>query len=183
MDAIRRRPRRAGSGFTLIEVLLVVTVVGILSAIAIPSLDRARGAAYEASTIGSLHALHSGQALFSVACGGGFYAPSIPWLATLPVGTTKPFIGPEFTTDADVRQNYTIRFTLGTVAATAPATCNGLAAGQTVSTYFVGADLLQLAFGMSRYFGVNSGGTIYQSTVRVPVTLIGSPPAPATPIK
>jgi prepilin-type N-terminal cleavage/methylation domain-containing protein len=183
MTTIMLRPPRPHAGFTLIEMLLVVTITGILSAIAIPSLNRARGAAYEASTIGSLHAIHSGQALFSVACGGGYYAPSIPWLATTPAGTTKPFIGPEFTADTVVRQNYTIRFTLGTVAATAPATCNGLAAGQTVSTYFVGADLVQLAFGMSRYFGVNSGGTIYQSTVRVPVTLTGSPAAPATPIK
>ena len=183
MAAIRRHRRRPHTGFTLIEMLLVVTVTGILSAIAIPSLNRARGAAYEASTIGSLHALHSGQALFSVSCGGGFYAPSIPWLATTPAGTTKPFIGPEFTADTVVRENYTIRFTLGTLATAAPATCNGLAAGQTVSTYFVGADLVQLTLGMSRYFGVNANGTIYQSTVRVPVTLTGSPAAPATPIK
>jgi len=173
---------RLAAGFTLIELILVATVISILAAIAIPGLSRARGSAYEASTIGSLRAIHSAQTLYSVSCAGGFFAPSIPWLATLPAGSQKPFIGPEFKLDTFVRQRYTLRFTRGTVAASAPATCNGLAKSLAANTYFMAADLAVVAQGMSRYFGVNSSGVIFQSTIRVPVTQTGAPPAPAKPI-
>jgi prepilin-type N-terminal cleavage/methylation domain-containing protein len=175
-------PIRRQAGFTLVEMMLVVTIIGILSAVALPGLNRARGAAYEASTIGSLRAIHSAQALFAVSCGGGYYAPSIPSLATKPPGAMAPFIGPEFTADTLVRQNYTIRFTQGTLAAVAPATCNGLAKGKAATSYFVAADLLQLTNGMSRYFGVNASGIVFQSTKRVAVTQTGAPPKPAKPI-
>jgi hypothetical protein len=51
-----------------------------------------------------------------------------------------------------------------------------------VNTYFVAADLLTIANGMSRYFGVNASGAIFQSTKRVAVTQTGAPAAPAKPI-
>jgi prepilin-type N-terminal cleavage/methylation domain-containing protein len=177
-----RPTRRCTAGFTLIELILVATVIGIVAAIGTPGLVRARSIAYEASTIGSLRAIHSAQTIYSVSCAGGFFAPSIPWLATLPAGSTKPFIGPEFKLDTFVRQRYTLRFTKGTVAASAPVTCNGLAKSLAVNTYFMAADLAVTSLGMSRYFGVNSSGVIYQSTIRVPVTQTGAPASPAKPI-
>ncbi len=180
----RQLTRSPQAGFTLVEVLLVVTIIGTLSAIAVPSLTRARGAAYEVSTVGLLRAIHSGQVSFSAACGAGYYAPSIPWLATKPKGSMAPFIGPEVKANSTDRQGYRIRFTVGRLAKTAPATCNGLGKGAAANTYFVAADLLATKNGMvSRYFGVNPSGVIFQSTKRVPVTQTGAPPAPAIPIR
>lgn len=176
------RPRAAG--FTLVELLLVVAIVGIIASIAAPSLIRARAAAAEVSIIASLRAIHSAQSAYSGTCASGFYAPSIPWLAQRPtVGAGGPFISPPFTTNTTDRQGYRIRFSLGTRAARAPATCNGLGAGLAATTFFVGADLL-VANGstVSRYFGINQNGVVHQSTSRIAPFYSGRPPAPARPI-
>jgi prepilin-type N-terminal cleavage/methylation domain-containing protein len=175
--------KRGEAGFTLVELMLVVTLIGILCAAAVPSLWRAQGAAAEVSTIGSLRTIHSAQVSFAASCGAGYYAPSIPSLATKPTGSVAAFIGPQFTTNSTDRLGYRIVFTAGPLAAAAPATCNGLAKGQTVATYYTAADLILATSSMiSRYFGVNASGVIYESTKRITVIQTGVPPAPAKPI-
>ncbi len=80
--------RRTGKedGFSLIELLIVVAIILIIAAIAIPNLLRSKEAANEASAVGSLRTLNTASITYSVTYGG--YPASLTKMAPAATATS-----------------------------------------------------------------------------------------------
>jgi type IV pilus assembly protein PilA len=70
-------------GFSLIELLIVVVIIGIIAAIAIPNLLAARRSANEGSAISSLRTLHGAQMTYNATSGNGDFAAALTDLSAV----------------------------------------------------------------------------------------------------
>jgi len=170
-------------GFTLIDILFVVGLIGVLCSMALPGLTRARGAAQASSALGTLRVINSAQLSFAITCGLGFYAPDLQTLGMKPPSATDAFLAPELSSAATVTKSGYSFTTAGTALAGAPGSCNGLGPGAAAPGYFATADPLDTTQA-PRFFGTNADGAIFEDTTSLNGVMPETgAPASGAPIK
>jgi len=134
---------RKQKGFSLIELLIVVAIILVIAAIAIPNLMRSRIAANEASAVGSLRAINNAEVTYNTTYNS--YTCTLSALGTGSGGSTAATSAAAQILDANLSSGTKSGYTF------VPGTCNVSSNGIT-NGYQWSANPVSPGVSGSRYF-------------------------------
>jgi type IV pilus assembly protein PilA len=138
---------RKQKGFSLIELLIVVAVILVIAAIAIPNLMRSRMAANEASAVASLRSINTSQIVYQNTYGPSFATKLIDLSDGGVAANCLPSVTPTATASCLVDSALTSGTKSGYIFLYAP-----VSVGATVTSYSVNADPITSGSSGQRHF-------------------------------
>jgi type IV pilus assembly protein PilA len=163
-SGVRRAFRRVAAsraGFTLVELLVVLTIIALLASAAMVGYRQSRIRTAEAAAVAALNAINQAQFAYMQSCGKHRYAPTLVALGTPAPGNAQGFLSPDLAvTDPLPKSGYWIQLT-GTAVSEGEKTCTDLVP---LERYRLTADPQVPGATGVRFYGTNTDRVIYTDT-------------------
>ena len=144
-------------GFSLIELLIVVAIILIIAAIAVPNLIKSRIAANESSAVSSVRSLNTAQVTYLNSC--TVYAPSVSELNTGAICPSGANV-----IDSNLGSGTKSGYTFKTVSP-------GTTGGTSSVSFDVNADPVTAGVSGARHFYSNESGFVIRYNLAAPATV------------